>query len=175
MAKFVVAFRDRDTAEKIAGLLRENGYEVMRICTAGGEVRRTFKTLQDGILIAGYRLKDEFIDQIAEDLSESVEILCITKPEYIAKIESPRVFRIQLPVTHSVLTAWADMMLQLHGRSRPRRSEPEQQLIEQAKQILMKERNFSEPQAHRFLQNLSMRLGITMAKAAQRIINHDHV
>ena len=37
MAKFVVAFRDRADAESVASLLRESGYEVIRVCTALGE------------------------------------------------------------------------------------------------------------------------------------------
>lgn len=55
MTKFAVAFHDTDTAARIASLLRESGYDVIRTCSSADEVRRTFRLIQDGILIAGVR------------------------------------------------------------------------------------------------------------------------
>ena len=174
MAKFVVAFRDRDTAAKIASLLIESGYDVIRVCTLGDEVKRIFKSGQDGILISGYRLKDRFIDQVIEDIDGNVEILCLAKTENIAKIESNRIFRMQFPITRTKLDAWADMMSQLHYQKIPQRSTDEKIQIQHAKRQLMEEKNMSEPEAHRFLQNLSMKTGLRMAKVAEIVIRHEH-
>ncbi len=173
MAKFVVAFRDRDTAEKIACLLKENGYEVLRVCTAGDEVKRTFKMIQDGILISGYRLKDRPIDQVAEDLSERVEVLCISNARNIENLDSRRIFKVAGPVSRPMLTAWADMMTQLHYRNLPRKNESDKSLIDKAKLLIMEEFGFSEAQAHRHLQKLSMKLGIPITKAAEQILRHE--
>lgn len=171
MAKIVVAFRDHKTAESITSLLRESGYEVIRICTSGNEVKRTFGLIQDGILISGWRLKDRNLDQVIEDLNEHVEILCISKSEYFENIRSVRVFHLSPPVKKSVLAAWADMLIQLHYQRLPRRDEADKQIIDKAKEKVMREKNISEQEAHRYLQKLSMQLGIRMSQVAERILN----
>ncbi len=171
MAKIVVAFRDRVTAESVASLLRESGYEVIRVCTAGDEIKRTFSQIQDGILICGARFKDRTLDQIVHDLNEHVEILCISKQEAAADIRSARVFHLQPPVRRSILAAWADMLIQLHYQKLPHRETTDRQVIDSAKQKLMQEMHFSEAEAHRYLQKFSMRNGIRMTQAAEQILH----
>lgn len=173
MTKIVTAFRERDTAEKIASLLRESGYEVMRVCTSGNEVRRIFNTLQDGILISGYRLKDCTADQIAADLNEDVQMLCIARPDQLSMIETQRIFRLEQPVNKAVLNAWADMMVQLHYQKKPRKKEEERGVIEKAKEYLMKETGMSESEAHHYLQLSSMRSGRPMKEVAKRILEKE--
>ncbi len=175
MSKFVVAFRDRDTAEKIAAMLRESGYEVLRICSSGDEIRRTFRMIQDGILISGYRLKDRMLEQAVRDLNENIEILCISDPLNLQKIEMKRIFRLASPVNRTSLTAWADMMSQLHYQRVPERTGSEKELIEKAKKQIMEEMNLGEAEAHRHLQRLSMKLGLRMGQIAERILRHETV
>ena len=170
MAKFVVAFRDRVTADSIASLLRESGYEVIRVCTAGDEIKRAFGMIQDGILICGPRFKDRTLDRILEDLNEHVEVLCIAKTEASSGIRSSRIFHLAPPVHRSVLAAWADMLIQLHYQKLPRREDTDRQRIEEAKRKVMEELNLTEAEAHRHLQKLSMRLGIRMPQVAEVIL-----
>lgn len=175
MAKFVVAFRDRDTAERIASLLREGGYEVIRICTDGDDVKRTFHKIHDGILVSGYRLKDRYLDQIAEDLDERAEVLALMRADQSVYTDSARLFLQKLPVTRSELMMWADMLTQLHDQKMPRRSGGSRDLIEEAKQQVMAEKNMSENEAHRYLQRISMKLGLRMEQVAERILSHNTV
>jgi len=170
MAKIVVAFRDHTTAESITSLLRESGYEVIRVCTSGNEVKRTFGLIQDGILISGWRLKDRNLDQVIEDLNEHVEVLCISKSAQFANIRSARVFHLSPPVKKSVLAAMADMLIQLHYQKLPRRDDADKQLLDKAKEKIMHEKNMSEQEAHRYLQKLSMRLGIRISQVAEKIL-----
>ena len=170
MAKFVVAFRDRADAESVASLLRESGYEVIRVCTAGDEIKRAFGMIQDGILICGPRFRDRTLDQILEDLNEHVEVLCISKAEASAGIRSSRVFHLAPPVRKSLLAAWADMLIQLHYQKLPRRENSDRERIEEAKRKVMEELNLTEAEAHRHLQRLSMRLGIRMPQVAEVIL-----
>jgi response regulator NasT len=170
MAKFVVAFRDRADAESVASLLRESGYEVIRVCTAGDEIKRAFGMIQDGILICGPRFRDRTLDQILEDLNEHVEVLCISKAEASAGIRSSRVFHLVPPVRKSLLAAWADMLIQLHYQKLPRRENSDRERSEEAKRKVMKELNLTQAEAHRHLQRLSMRLGIRMPQVAEVIL-----
>lgn len=175
MARFVIAFRKRETSERIAGILRENGYEVMRICTSGSEIRRAFRILQDGILISEYRLNDETVDQIAKTLSDRTLILCVAKSDQLAGIESQRIFKARVPLNSSALTAYTEMLVQLHYRNVPKRSGEDNVRIQQAKQKLMEERRMSEADAYRLLQKSSMKLGLGMAQIAERILQGETI
>ena len=170
MARFVIAFRKREISERIAGILRESGYEAMRICTSGSEIRRAFRILQDGILISEYRLKDETVDQIAETLNDRILILCVAKPDQLAAVESQRIFKARVRLNSSALSAYSEMLVQLHYRNAPKRDTQSTARIQQAKQKLMDERGMSEADAYRLLQKSSMKLGLAMAQIADRIL-----
>ncbi len=175
MTKFAVAFHDGLVAERIASLLRESGYEVIRTCSSADEVKRTFRMIQDGILIAGVRLRNRSLDEVAADLNEHVEILCLCRPDQFAQISSEKIFRQALPVSRTVLIAWADMLEQLHYQRMPRRTESDREMIRSAKEIIMEQKQMDEIQAHRYLQRLSMNLGQPMSKVAERIVGSETV
>jgi len=173
MTKFAVAFHDTETAERIASLLRESGYDVIRTCSSADEVRRTFRMIQDGILIAGARLRNRSLDEVAADLNEHVEILCLCRPDQFSQISSEKIFRQAMPVTRSALIAWADMLEQLHYQKMPQRPQSDRQMISEAKELIMEQKQMDETEAHRYLQRLSMNFGLPMAKVAERIIKED--
>ncbi len=173
MTKFVVAFRDRETSENIASILRDGGFEVIRICVSGDEVKRAFRTIQDGILISGYRLSDQLLDRLAEDLNEHVEILGLVRPEQMKQVSSSRLFLQKLPAQRSELIMWADMLEQLHYQKLPRRKTNDKELINRAKKKVMSERNMSESDAHRYLQQMSMRLGLRISEVAEKIVSSE--
>lgn len=54
--------------------------------------------------------------------------------------------------------------------SKPHRSAEERARINEAKALLMVHRHYSEPEAHRVLQQQSMRVGCTLTEAADMII-----
>jgi response regulator NasT len=62
------------------------------------------------------------------------------------------------------------MLAQLHYQRMPRRPESDRETIRAAKEQLMEQKQMDEAEAHRYLQRLSMNLGLPMAKVAQRII-----
>jgi response regulator NasT len=47
----------------------------------------------------------------------------------------------------------------------------ERKLIDHAKRLLMNKKGLSEPEAHRFLQNMAMNKGIALREAAERIVD----
>ena len=173
MTKFAVAFHDGETAERIASFLRGSGYEVIRTCSSADEVRRTFRMIQDGILIAGVRLRNRSLDEVAADLNDHVEILCLCRPDQFSQISSEKIFRQAMPVTRSVLIAWADMLAQLHYQRLPRRTESDRDMIQKAKDIIMEQKQIDETEAHRYLQRLSMNLHQPMSKVAERIVDSE--
>ena len=82
---------------------------------------------------------------------------------------------------HDLLST-LDMMLQAQQRirrklrSRPReRSKEEQDLINEAKALLMDRNNMTEAEAHRYIQKCSMDSGTNLVETAQMIISLIHV
>ena len=82
---------------------------------------------------------------------------------------------------HDLLST-LDMMLQAQQRirrklrSRPReRSKEEQDLINEAKALLMERNNMTESEAHRYIQKCSMDSGTNLVETAQMIISLIHV
>lgn len=175
MTKITVSFSRIDDAEQVAGMLKENGYEIARICLSGAEVIRTYNTFQDGILVSGYRLRDRLLDSFAQDLNDNIEILCLAKPEQLNQIANKKIFRLPLPSSRAAILAAIELLVQLHYQKLPHRETDTDELIIRAKEYLMEERGFSESEAHRYMQKESMRLGLRMTRVAERILDHQEL
>ena len=87
-----------------------------------------------------------------------------------------------MPLKVHDLLSTLDMMLQAQQRirrklrSRPReRSKEEQDLINEAKALLMDRNNMTESEAHRYMQKCSMDSGTNLVETAQMIISLIHV
>ena len=63
-----------------------------------------------------------------------------------------------------------EMLNQLHQRKMPRRTGAEKELVEQAKQMLMKQLHITEPEAHHLMQKQAMDHGIKMTEYAEQIV-----
>ena len=84
--------------------------------------------------------------------------------------ETPEIFRLPLPLSSQALIGAVQMLSQLHRMRLPKRAGTEKEVVEQAKQILMKLHGIAEQEAHRALQQYAMNHGIKMADYAAQII-----
>ena len=84
------------------------------------------------------------------------------------------IFKLSSPVSKGDLIASVRMLLQVGHRLerfiKPRRSEEEQAIIRQAKEVLMERHGMTEAQAHRFLQKRSMDSGAKLIQTAQMVL-----
>jgi AmiR/NasT family two-component response regulator len=84
------------------------------------------------------------------------------------------IFKLTSPVSKGDLVASVRMLIQVGHRLerfvRPRRSQEEQAVIAQAKQLLMVRHGMTEEQAHRFLQKKSMDSGAKLIQTAQLVL-----
>lgn len=170
MAKIIVAFNDRERREQITALLESAGLSVLRACSTGAEVMRTFSSCQDGILVCGFRFPDRTLNDICEDLGDRALILAVGKPEVLANCENQGIFKLPSPVNRGALIGAVNMLVQLHYMKRPKRNADEKQLINEAKLRLMESYGITEAEAHQMLQKMSMRSGIRMTESAKSIL-----
>ena len=175
MAKIIVAFSEEAQVEKIAGALEESGIAVYRRCRTGNEALRALSVCQDGVVVSGTKFVDRTADELAEDMGSRALMLAVGKPERLAMCENPGVFKLTAPFGRGELASAVRMLMQLQTMRAPHRSTEEEQLVLQAKRLLMELNGLSEPQAHRAIQRISMNLGLRMSDSARRIINGEDV
>ncbi len=170
MARIVIASAAEASREKLSQLLASSGFAVFRCCASGSELRRTINECEDGIVVLMGVLPDCKPDELQWDYGDRIQILLIGKPQALESCEAPEIFRMPLPVSAQALLGAVQMLSQLHQMRLPKRMGTEKETVEQAKGLLMKRRGFTEPEAHRALQQYAMNHGMKMADYAAQIL-----
>ena len=182
MANIIVAFSKPEDGKSIQGILVRSGYEVAAVCMSGSQVLSAAEDLSGGIVVCGYRFEDMMYDELRQCLSSNFEMLVLASPARWSGIQMSGVVCLPMPLKVHDLLSTLDMMLQAQQRirrklrSRPReRSKEEQDLINEAKALLMDRNNMTESEAHRYIQKCSMDSGTNLVETAQMIISLIHV
>ncbi len=170
MARIVIASAAEESRATLSQLLASSGFTIFRCCASGSELRRTINECEDGIVVLMGALPDCKPDELQWDLGDRVQILLIAKPLVLESCETPEIFRLPLPVSSQALIGAVQMLSQLHQMRLPKRTGTEKETVEHAKQLLMKQRGFTEPEAHRALQRYAMNHGVKMADYAAQVI-----
>ena len=173
MARIVIASAADAAREHLSQLLISSGFSIFRCCASGSELRRTLNECEDGVVILMGPLPGCKPDELQWDYSERIQILLIAKPAVLESCEAPGIFRLALPASSQAVIGAVDMLSQLHQMRLPKRMGGEKQIVEQAKQLLMKRQSLTEPEAHRALQKYAMDHGMKMADYAAQIVKGD--
>ncbi len=173
MARIIIAGSSEQSRAQLARLLSSSGHPVYRLCAGGGELRRVLNDCDDGLLILAGQLPDCSADELFWDYGSQVQILLIAKPPVLEACEEAGIFRLSLPASQQTVLGAVEMLTQLHQMRLPKRAGDDRELVEKAKQLLMRRDGLSEPQAHRALQQYAMNHGLRMADYAAQIIKGD--
>ena len=173
MARIVIASAADAAREHLSQLLISSGFSIFRCCASGSELRRTLNECEDGVVILMGPLPGCKPDELLWDYSDRIQILLIAKPAVLESCEAPGIFRLALPASSQAVIGAVDMLSQLHQMRLPKRMGGEKQIVEQAKQLLMKRQSLTEPEAHRALQKYAMDHGMKMADYAAQIVKGD--
>ena len=169
----IVAFENCKSAERIKEILEGSGTAVCILCKTADQVRRTANKRHITAVICGYKLADQSAEALADDLPPACAVLVIAAQNLLELLQNDDIFRLPAPVSRGDLTASVRMLLQMGRRLerelRPRRSQAELELIQQAKAVLMAE-GMTEDQAHRYLQKASMDHGTKLFQTAQMVL-----
>ena len=125
---------------------------------------------EDGLLILAGRLPDCRPDDLVWDYGDRVHILLIAREPVLEECESPDIFRLALPVSGQTVIGSVEMLTQMHRMRMPKRTGADKQIVEQAKELLMRRHGISEAEAHRTLQRFAMDHGMKMTEYAEKII-----
>ena len=81
MSKIIVVFPKKDTATNIRNILVRNGLAVTGIGTTGAQAIQSAETLDEGIVICGYKMLDMMYTELREYLPDTFEMLVIASPD----------------------------------------------------------------------------------------------
>ncbi len=176
MGSIIVALPRFEDAKHISDLLKRRGLDTAAICTSGSKVLGMVHELDNGVVICGRRLSDMHYTELAEYLPEYFEILLISSKNTFEDC-APGIMTLGIPFKAADLTGTVEMMLTQQARrlkklkSVPKkRSEREQNYINNAKWVLMERNHMTEQEAFRYIQKCSMDSGTNMVETAQMIL-----
>ncbi len=177
MIGIIVVFPNRENAAGIRNLLVRGGMSVTGVCTSGAQAMNYADTLDEGIVVCGYKLKDMMYTELREYLPESFEMLLVASQEKWSAGLAQGVMGLTMPVKAYDLINTLEMMLESAERRKKKRKEQkkvrsarQQALIQQAKELLMARNNMTEEEAHRYLQKNSMDSGTNLVETAQMVL-----
>lgn len=179
----IVALNKIEAAEKVRDFLCDYGYEVLAVCTTGGELIRRAIQYSPELIVSGYKFSDMTLLDVYDALSpEEYSFLAIVNEMYRSYISDDMdVYCISGPISKAVLSSAVDMIFQ--SRSKLLRLQKkveklevkieERKVIDKAKGELMSNMGFTEMEAFRYIQKHSMDSGLKMSEIAERIISGD--
>ncbi len=178
MTSVIVALPKIEDAKNIKNVLVRNGIPVAGACTTGAQVLALTDSLNDGIIICGYKMTDMIYAQLREYLPSDFEILVLASRQVISggMVEGD-VMCLAMPLKVHELIGTVDMMVQAAERRKrkkkavPReRNTQEVKIIREAKEVLMGRNHMTEEEAHRYIQKCSMDSGTNMVETAQMVL-----
>ena len=178
MVNIIVVFRKIEDARNIRGALMRNGFSVIAVSSTGIQAISQIDNLKNGIIISGYRLTDMLYSELHENLPEDFEMLLMAKEDVLPALRDSGIVCLPLPVrmkdlvnTVSMLQRNVEVRLK-KKRTQPRkRTREEEELVLEAKTVLMNRNNMTEPEAHRYIQKSAMDTGTGFIETAQMVLD----
>lgn len=173
----IVAFERETLSRKFCDLLENSGTAKCLTCTSGGQVRRFLSSQPIYCVITGCRLSDGPAEWLYSDLPPSCSLLLVGPQHLLDLCSNPDIFKLATPV-HKEEAINTVLLLNQFGHRmerflRPRRNEGEQDLLDQAKALLMARYGMNEDEAHRTIQKRSMNSGARLVQTARKILSEE--
>ena len=175
-SSIVIALPKIEDGKKISAILIRHGFSVASVCSTASNALASMSELDNGILICGYKLVDMHYRDMADNLPQYFQMLLLASPRVISEAPAS-VLSVEMPIRTADFINTVNMMLtQLDRRIRkdkkkPKlRSEKEQNMISNAKFLLMERNHLSEEEAYRYIQKCSMDSGTNMVETAQMVL-----
>jgi response regulator NasT len=174
----VIAFPKPEIAANIKKILAQSGYPIVAVCTTGAQALQSMNSLQDGIIVCGYRFSDMMYEELYDYLPPGFQMLLIASASNVLEKDVDNLVCLSLPIKVHDLLQTMEMMEYsiIRGRKKRKnqpkvRSEEDSQILSRAKRVLMNRNSLSEDEAHRYIQKRSMENGTGLVETAEMIIS----
>ena len=168
MKDIIVAYPTKNTAMQLRSLLENEGFHVSYVCATGSSVLSIAQSLDEGVVICASILSDIGAGVLAERLPFGFDVIALSKngrDEYLGNLIS-----LPLPVNKEEFLQTVAVLVSTRNAFTVR-NDNDSELITKAKLILRETNNMGEVEAHKFLQQESMKKGKKISLIAQEIIN----
>lgn len=174
MGYIVIAMPRREDAIRLKQIIIRSGvWDEIMTCTGGNEVVLALQQKDVSLVITTRKLKDMGYEELSSYLPYDLSMILLVKDPDMIPFSS-NVVPMELPFRVEKLTLLLRRLLPGSGTGRkarrPKRSPEEQKAIDDAKALLMEQKNLSEPDAFRYIQKNSMDTGKSMFETAQMIL-----
>lgn len=169
----LVSFPGEKTRTYITGVLEHMGITVETSCGTGVETISRARNMKSGILLAGEGLPDMTAQDLRDMLPKGFYMILLARPVALENCQG-EITKVTAPATEQMLVdavLGVQKSIAQKASAVPQRSQADKDLIAKAKMFLMDEKAFSEEQAYRFIQKLSMNMGYKMVQTAQEILD----
>lgn len=177
MTNVIVVFQKIEEARGVRSLLVKNGYSVSVACNLGSQALDIADGMSSGIVVCGYRYGDMLFSELKDNLPEGFEMLLIASKKVIVDETDGGIVSLEMPIKVHDLLSTLEMMVETQERMKMKRrsipksrSKEEQQVIDEAKSVLMERNNMTEPEAFRYIQKCSMDKAVNLVETAQMIL-----
>ncbi len=169
MKSIIIAYPIKETAMQIRNVLEENGLYVSHICATGASVLNIACDMRSGVIVCASILHDMGANILAENLPADFDIVALSKggrENYMGNLIS-----LPLPMNRDEFVKTVSVLVSTDS-SFTRRKSDDAKLISDAKLILMEVNDMTEMQAHKYIQQLSMKQSKPMVYVAKEIIKN---
>jgi AmiR/NasT family two-component response regulator len=176
LQSIIVACYKEEDARRIRSILTKRGIEVAGIATTGAQVLSMIVSMDEGVVISTFRLRDMNYLDLSENLSGFFHMLLLCSPDKLGDQAMPdNVVYLPMPLKVGDLMQTLQSMTGIYRPRRkihvpPGRSEEDRKKISDAKAILMERNRMTEQEAHRYLQKRAMDTGTGIVEIAEMVI-----
>ena len=172
MNNIIVAFPKQETAQNLKKILLQNGFHVDAVCSTGSQALQSANELGGGIVICGYRFVDMMYTELHEYLPDQFEMLLVASPANCGERDLSTPLKVHELLQTVEMMDYTITRRRKKQREKPKqRSKDEQEMIAEAKALLMERNNMTEEEAHRYIQKRSMDNGTGLTETAQMILS----
>lgn len=177
MGCILIAMPKTEDSNRIAEMINGSGsmFDIL-VCQTAAEVLRISNDREYGVVICTKNLKDMGYFELSQYLPPFFGMIVLTK-DMTLETFSGKTVKLLMPFKPRELMATVEMMTSIFVKKIKKkktvpikRSNPEKQVVDQAKQLLMNRNGMTEPEAFRYIQKSSMDSGRSMVESAQMIL-----
>lgn len=174
MKAVLLAFPRAQAAAQMKKLLVSASIPVAGLYASGAEVLAAAGVLAEGVAVCG-RLPDLSAAQLCQMLPAGFDLIELLSSGQIPVQSYGNAVSLRLPLNRMEFIGTVQTLARASGVSfgahgEPGRSSGEKELVSRAKELLMRARALSEPEAYRMLQKCSMATGDRMADTARKVL-----
>lgn len=175
MSDIIIAFPNPDDSKILRSILVRNGYSIVGAVASGAQAINLSDDIDYGIVICAYRLSDMQYMELRDNINESCELLLVCSPNKLGENFDENINFLPMPFKVVELVKKVGEIFDRLYYERKRKKKQQDRgdrnflTIQKAKELLIKHKKMTEPEAHKYLQKNSMENGDTIINTAKKI------